>query len=260
MDADDLSMPNRLLSQIEFMERHNVDFCGTWIRLFGTIRKRVIRFPETDIAFKTLLLFQTPFSHPTLMIRREIISAGFRYRQDAFHAEEYDLAVQLAKHYRMGNVPKVLLMYRIHKSQVSSLHRKKQLETATKIRRDALRALGIPASPEQVYLHGYVRYPRPILNIEELKSYRTWLETLCMYFNEKQEAQRVVAKQWLRVCVRATHLGPQVARYYRQSPLLKYYRPTYKQQADLFLASLFRVRFGGRMFRILEPFSLSPGF
>ncbi|SHF57715.1 Glycosyl transferase family 2 [Desulfacinum infernum DSM 9756] len=260
MDADDISLPDRLASQIEFMKEHNVDFCGCWIRLLGSIRKRVICFPETDIGFKTLLLFQTPFSHPTLVMRRKIIHAGFRYRSDAVHAEEYDLAVQLAKYYRMGNVPKVLLLYRVHKSQVSNLHRRTQLESAARIRREALRALEIPADPEQVYLHGYLRYPKPVASFEELRAYRNWLETLCLYFEEKEEAKRVVAEQWLRVCIRATHLGPRVVNEYRQSFLLRYYDASYKQQADLLLASLFRLRYGSRMFQMLESLSLSPGF
>ncbi|HKK13176.1 MAG TPA: glycosyltransferase family 2 protein [Gammaproteobacteria bacterium] len=260
MDADDIALPERLRRQVSYMSANNIDFSGCWTRTIGNGRSRIMRFPVTDTQFKTTLLFQTPFAHPTLMMRRSLLDTGVRYRSRARHAEEYDLAVALATRARMGNLPEPLLLYRIHPGQVSATSRKRQLEAAADVRRAALKVLGVAATEEEAWIHGRTRYPTAVQSIEELAAFRRWLEHLATSYRSDEAACRIVAEQWLRIAIRSTGLGPAALNEFRRSWLAQQYRPSRKQWIDLTLAALVRLRYGGGLYRLLERFSVSPGF
>ncbi len=257
MDADDISLPERFERQIAYMERERLDFCGTWIELLGPSRKRLIRYPTNDFLFRVGLLFQTPFSHPTLMMKRHVLDGGVRYREVARHAEEYDLALRLARNFRMGNLPEVQLKYRVHSSQVSKVYRKEQLETAAAIRRKALDLFDIVADDRERELHGLVRYPLPVESLERLRDFRNWLERLAAHFDGNDEAQKLVTEQWFRLCVRASGLGPRVFGEYRKFRYQDKYPRNMRQQLDLFVSTLLHLRYGGRFYGFLERFSFT---
>lgn len=109
MDADDISLPERFETQIEFMET-NKDVCGTNIQLFNDDKIfKVWNYPEKDYEIK----FMTAFAHPTVIMRKEIFKS-LKY-DDCKDAEDYKLWCDIAIHnYKIGNLNKVLLKYRYH--------------------------------------------------------------------------------------------------------------------------------------------------
>ena len=122
MDADDVSMPDRLEKQVRYMEQNpQVALCGSWVRLTNadgkvTGRVRNVAVPEQ---VKISLLFSVPFVHPSVMMRAEIIKE-FRYSPHALHCEDYDLWLRLAaQNYPMTNIPEYLLHYRWHSENIS---------------------------------------------------------------------------------------------------------------------------------------------
>ena len=117
MDADDISHPDRLSTQLQFLISKNVDICGSWIKLFGKFNHRIIRYPLNDVDIKFSMLSYSPIANPTALIKSSIIK-NFGYRNTV--AEDYDLWVRLAKaNYSFANVPKPLLLYRTHDEQTS---------------------------------------------------------------------------------------------------------------------------------------------
>jgi glycosyltransferase involved in cell wall biosynthesis len=117
MDADDISRPDRLSTQLDFLISKNVDICGSWIKLFGKFNHRIIRFPLNDVDIKYAMLSYSPIANPTVLIKSSIIK-NFRYRNTV--AEDYDLWVRLAKsNYSFANIQKPLLFYRMHDEQTS---------------------------------------------------------------------------------------------------------------------------------------------
>lgn len=134
MDADDIALPNRLEKQIKFIEKHKVDICGTWHQLFGA-QTNVIVFPETEDDIRCGLLFNSPFSHPTVILKTELIKK-LGYRTEFNGAEDYDLWERaLRAGYRAYNIPEVLYFYRIHPEQVSSASYTRQRELGHIIRK-----------------------------------------------------------------------------------------------------------------------------
>lgn len=122
MDADDISLPERFERQIEHLEKTGADICGSWVKYFGDIDNQILMHASSDDAIKTELLFCCAFAHPTVLMRADKIKLLSQpYSELMIAAEDYELWVRLAcAGWRMTNIPKVLLLYRIHKSQTSN--------------------------------------------------------------------------------------------------------------------------------------------
>jgi glycosyltransferase involved in cell wall biosynthesis len=129
MDADDISVENRLELQLAYMEAHpKVVACGTYYRILGKETVKVL--PTDHDAIKVCLLEQTCFAHPVVMLRKAILDAQhLQYDVSKEPAEDYALWVQLLAYGELHNLDCVLLHYRVHEHQVSQQRRKKQLES-----------------------------------------------------------------------------------------------------------------------------------
>jgi glycosyltransferase involved in cell wall biosynthesis len=121
MDQDDIALPNRFERQLAWLEKTGADISGSWVQRFGSADKRVIRLRQTDEAIKMEMLFCSPFAHPSVMMRTELVKR-LRYDKAWDKSEDYDLWERAAEAgWKMTNIPEVLLMYRVHDSQISSL-------------------------------------------------------------------------------------------------------------------------------------------
>jgi len=128
MDQDDISLPHRFERQLEWLEDTGADIAGSWIQPFGILDCRPVRHATTDNAIKVEMLFCAPFAHPTVMMKSDLIRQ-LRYDPAWDRAEDYDLWERAARAgWLMSNVPEVLLFYRQHPNQISSVSRGRQLE------------------------------------------------------------------------------------------------------------------------------------
>ena len=130
MDADDISLPNRFKLQYDFLE-NNLDYgiCGTYARYMNEKSKvgLKVRLAYTDEELKARLLFYTPFMHPSIMVRSNII-CQLKYDEYFRVAQDIDLWLRMSKETKFYNIPKVLLLYRVH-SQNSNKRESKEQQT-----------------------------------------------------------------------------------------------------------------------------------
>jgi glycosyltransferase involved in cell wall biosynthesis len=134
MDADDIALPHRFERQLSWLDRTGADISGSWIKRFGNKSKKVIKAREIDAAIKTDMLFCCPFKHPTVMMRTELAKA-LRYDSAYYLAEDYDLWERAAEAgWKMTNVQEVLLLYRVHGTQASTVSPEKQLNRSLQVR------------------------------------------------------------------------------------------------------------------------------
>lgn len=115
MDADDVSHPDRLVRQLDFMERHpSVAVLGSAYELIdeaGNVHG-VVSPPESDGDIRRSLHYRNPICHPSVMLRKQAIlhAGGYLGGQNA---EDYDLWLRIALDptWKFANMPDVLLSY-----------------------------------------------------------------------------------------------------------------------------------------------------
>jgi hypothetical protein len=134
MDADDVSLPDRLFWEVEYMERHpQVALLGgavEWVDSSGR-PFRVIRHPIDDRTLKSKLLTHNVFWHPTTIMRREAFVSVGGYRPAFVCSHDYDLAIRIAERSECANLEEVVLKYRVHPIQLTS--DKRRLQTLCKL-------------------------------------------------------------------------------------------------------------------------------
>jgi len=117
MDADDLSMPERLQRQVDFLnENSHIGVAGTWVVEFempgiASFKKQLPIDPESVARF---MIYRSPLAHPSVMFRREVLERGHRYDTRLVIMQDFDLwARLLAAGEKIGNVPEYLLWFRM---------------------------------------------------------------------------------------------------------------------------------------------------
>jgi len=128
MDADDISLPDRFEKQLAWLKKTDADICGGWVKLIGAWPNKVRRYYESAEAIRLNLLFGSAFAHPTIMFRTCLAKAN-PYNKKSLYVEDYDLWTRLTKlGAKMTNCPSVLLRYRIHPMQTTSIRQRQQRE------------------------------------------------------------------------------------------------------------------------------------
>lgn len=120
MDCDDISMPERLKKQVDFLETHpEIGIVGSDIVTFGDGRdEHFFEFPRGSEACKAGLLFNTCFAHPAVMMRTSIIREhNLHYREEYKGIEDLEMWWRMSHFTEMANIPEALVRYRKHPGQ-----------------------------------------------------------------------------------------------------------------------------------------------
>lgn len=121
MDSDDISLPNRLQIQVDYLETHSeIDLASVGMQLFGAKESVWIRERNPE-KVKIEALFHSPVLHASSMWRKDSFERhGLRFRQEMVPAEDYDLWTRaMLKGLKLVNLPEVLYEYRIHEAQAT---------------------------------------------------------------------------------------------------------------------------------------------
>ena len=135
MDSDDISLPNRLQVQYDYLEHHpEFDLVSVAMQQFGADNK-LMQYDNSTEDIKFNALFFSPILHASSMWRRERFAA-LRFEQAYVPAEDYRMWTKaLVAGVTMRNIPQVLYMYRIFEglakdvSKVEQKLKKEYLQT-----------------------------------------------------------------------------------------------------------------------------------
>lgn len=116
MDADDVSLPNRFQTQIQFLQTHpNVSILGTALIEINEENEKVgsRMMPVSNQQIIRLLPRRCTVNHPTVCIRYEVFLDGYRYNHHLRNTQDYFLWIELAQAgYVFRNLKEQLLMFR----------------------------------------------------------------------------------------------------------------------------------------------------
>jgi glycosyltransferase involved in cell wall biosynthesis len=226
MDADDVSLPQRLRRQVDFLDANpEIGACGAWTVTAGRRAGAHVEYPTRPEELRCRLLFDPAMAHPTLCLRRAWLERhDLRYDAAYPHAEDYDLWRRAVAHFPLVNLGEVLLRYRVHDVSVSRRHRAEQQDSVRRIHRELLAELGLSPTDHELVLHrgGRVGEPDPPLAESE-----AWLRTLLTAnracgLHPERAFERVVGWRWLRAASRAVAQGQNAWSGFSGSPLTRH--------------------------------------
>ena len=145
MDADDISLPERLEKQVQFLEENNhIVVLGSWfygIDENGLINSEFKTHDNEENIIKDLF-FLNPLGHGSVMFVKEFITSIGGYNPSFIRTQDYDLWIRVvANHGRIINIPLFLLKYRNHPENASNMQSDKQEALAQKAIQNAYKLL-----------------------------------------------------------------------------------------------------------------------
>lgn len=156
-DHDDLADASRLAKQVAFLDA-NPDYAlvGTRAEIWVGDKPsgRFHDHPTEDDILKFDLLFDNPFVHSSVMMRKSALDHVGVYTTDPARQppEDYELWSRISRHYRVANLPERLTVYREISSSMSRAGAQPFLEKLVTISSENLAYATGAEAPEQIHI------------------------------------------------------------------------------------------------------------
>jgi glycosyltransferase involved in cell wall biosynthesis len=231
LDSDDRMLPERLEQQVAFLDQHpDHAEVGAWCRMMdedGRPLRRIKRQPVSPEDCRVQLLFRCCLSNRTILGRTALLREK-GYRNDYPRCQDYDLHVRLAEEHLLGNLPRVLVLGRIHAGQITAQtselgDTKKRLIVAGQLER-----LGVAFAESDLDPHLTLSRMRK-LRFRPDAAYLDWAEDWLVRIGEANQRTRryddraltrALSEKWLVACWAArAGLGWRIWERYRVSTL-----------------------------------------
>ena len=237
MDADDLSHPQRLKRQVEFLEsRPDIDICGTWMRTFEGKKETVMRFPTDPDLAKSMLLFQLSIVGCSIMFTKEMrLKTGVRNRSGFGATDDYLFVVECSRTSRIASVTEPLYFYRIHPGQVTIREKDREARFSREIRLMQLEQLGLHPDADELDLHDAISCWQPIADRSLVARAESWLMKL-KRANERAGIypepafSELLGNYWFAFCLRHAKFGPSTYQRFSRTPLADGARVSFGQR------------------------------
>ncbi len=136
-DADDISLPDRLLWQVEFMEAHpQVGVVGGGVEFIDAVGRPLtsavtafginLNNPTENSDIQSELLTRCAFWAAVLVRRDAFVKVG-GYRPIFVQAEDYDLYMRISDHYELANLKQVYSNIECTRNRYRSARRNSRL-------------------------------------------------------------------------------------------------------------------------------------
>jgi glycosyltransferase involved in cell wall biosynthesis len=205
MDADDISLPNRLEKQVRFMEKNpDIGICGAWHESIGDDEGAIWQTPVKHERICVELLFLSCLSHPTVIMRREpILKNGLFYDESFTLAGDYDYWAKASKIVRLANMPEVLLKYRVYERAGNRKDIRERFTAIIIIRQ--LRDLLGSISEKEYALHRGLADPNIGPIKDHLEEVNNWFARMrnangTRKIYDRQSMEWVLAQKWFQAC------------------------------------------------------------
>ena len=236
MDSDDISLPDRIEAQVNYMENHSdVVVLGGSAKVFGStnaIRANLMNNPEF---IRASFLFHNALTHPSVMFNRLFfINNSLYYNETYKKSQDYELWVRV---YEYGTVihelKRIVLLYRTFPGQASAPSRRKdQREFADNARTMLLKKLCIPTERE-LSCHRALSYGEN--NNISKKDIDNW----CKKLLDVNKTKRIYKQHYLKLAIANQYLS-----LYKSANGLRIFGIEY---VEISLAKAFRLFFNQMM-------------
>ena len=133
-DSDDISFKNRILTQYNFIQKHDLDACTSLARVKG--KDRIVPNLSRYISPKITINYKNPFIHGTLMIKSNVIKSLGSYDENFYYSQDYKLMKDFIKNgYKIKILNGVLYQLNMEKN-ISEIYKKEQEYFASCVRKN----------------------------------------------------------------------------------------------------------------------------
>ncbi len=249
LDGDDIALPDRLERQVSALDAapeigmvgcysEGIDEAGI---LIGVVWKRPVSSDGTEIG----LLFRNTLGGSPVMFRRSAIPEN-GYRQFPV-AEDYDFNARLAKRWKVTNVPRALIRYRVRRDGLTQTNKDLMETHVRQVMREQLEDLGIQPTARELDLNRHIGALILPNTHELLDEIEAWLlkiqkanDAIRRY--DSNALARVLAHEWFEVCKFASELGWVAWRRHARSALRGAWEPPWRQKIRFAAKCLVRHR------------------
>lgn len=123
VDADDRSFPDRIEKQVVFMERNpEIGISGGTMEIIDEKGELIgeRRYNLTDKNIRRKIFRYSPFCHPSVIIRKDVLELSGDYNSNFNPAEDYELYFRIGLHSKFANLRDKLIQYRVVTSSMTS--------------------------------------------------------------------------------------------------------------------------------------------
>ena len=122
MDADDISLPDRLERQLNYLEKNDFDLIGGVTEMInedGTLLYSIKNVPTKSEKINKALCYGQCIAHPTWLGKKVVFDSLDGYRKVPL-CEDYDFTLRaVLKGYKISNLNETVLKYRMTANSVS---------------------------------------------------------------------------------------------------------------------------------------------
>lgn len=119
IDADDLAEPNRLKTQLKFLQENpEIGLLGSACSVINEdgFNQKVIHQPLRNTQLQRALINSNPFVHSAVMMPRHVLEELGGYNEKIPVTIDYELWVRIAKSYKIANLDDILTIKRVSNS------------------------------------------------------------------------------------------------------------------------------------------------
>ncbi len=157
LDQDDLSCPDRLRLETDYLDAHEDCIAVGGQALFIDpdgeplcVRDFPLNHNEIDASLMLQPGCRANMLHPSLLVRRHAVLSIGGYRTHFRASYDRDLLLRLAEHGRLANLDKVVLRYRLHSTSFSHQRWREHQQYSVRAVSDAYERRGLPI-PEVIH-------------------------------------------------------------------------------------------------------------
>lgn len=149
MDADDISLPERFKTQVQFMDKNtDIAVLGTAINIFGeNIESSIFANSSNPKKAKAELFLSSSLTHPTVFIRKSILHKyALHYEEEFAGMEDFRLWWKITGCGDIMSLEVPLLNYRKHSTQITASVSEQKTEKAKQFLRERISVFEIDYS------------------------------------------------------------------------------------------------------------------
>jgi glycosyltransferase involved in cell wall biosynthesis len=231
MDQDDISLSHRIETQIKFLlENPEYGLLGSWFEDFGEdIPNKLVKYSTDDNVIRIKHLYQTHISHPTAVIKREVIlKHNLQFDPARVHGEDYDLWVRMSQFCKLSNYPEMLVLKRDHPRSITNKYSQLMSDTCSNVKQYQFQKMGIELNRTQLDLYTRFADPEWHFNEMELDILEDILNKIILANNKSgfipiDEYRNYLAEKWFHLCYHNNKIKNQGFKRFHRVSFSKYY-------------------------------------